>query len=300
MRSSLVSVQSMWRRASAGRRRAARRPPTAPANRPPRRRGRWRASSSRGVHGGVELHELRAGLDGALAEPAGPPPTAAGAGDPGAAAEAAWATVALSSGPIGAHERGSATPISAPRTPPRAPWASDSPVTWRTTRRCGQPIALSVPSSRVRLVTDDSVSRLAIRNAASSATIVSAPPSLPARSLASAASRSRGRRGPGSWWSRRRGSRLDPRGHAGHGVRAVGPDVQGVHPALAVRHRLELGELHVHVRGLSAERRRGEADDRERFAERDPVADPDVLARRVARVEDRLARVAGGELARPS
>ena len=66
-----------------------------------------------------------------------------------------------------------------------APWASDSPVTWRTTLRCGQPIALRVPSSRVRFVTEDSVSRLAIRNAASSATIVRAVPSLPARSFAS-------------------------------------------------------------------------------------------------------------------
>ena len=97
----------------------------------------------------------------------------------------AWATVASSSGPIAVINAAAPTPMAAPRTPPSAPWASDSPATWRTTLRCGQPIAFSVPSSRVRLVTEDSVSRLAIRKAASSATIVSAVPSLPARSLAS-------------------------------------------------------------------------------------------------------------------
>ena len=101
-------------------------------------------------------------------------------------AEAASATVAFSSGPMALTSAAPATPISAPSTPPSAPWASASPVTWRTTSRCGQPMALSVPSSRVRLVTDDRVRRPAIRNAATSPTTVSAPPSLPARSLASA------------------------------------------------------------------------------------------------------------------
>ena len=76
-------------------------------------------------------------------------------------------------------------PSAAPRSPPSTPWTSDSPVIWRTTRRCGHPSAFSVPSSRVRLATEDSVSRLAIRNAAARATIASAVPSLFDRFFAS-------------------------------------------------------------------------------------------------------------------
>ena len=296
-----LGISSPFSRCGEGRRRgaAARRAGSRALRRTGRRqvRGRWPRASAH-VHGGFELHELRAGLHGTLAEPArGPPPRRGG---PGAAAVvvAASATVAFSSGPIALTSAAPPTPISAPSTPPRAPWASASPVTWRTTSRCGQPIALSVPSSRVRLVTDESVRRPAIRNAASSPTAVSAPPSLPARSFASASEPvTRSARSwlvvvlaPGKPASIRSAS-------AGHVVRAVGPHVHGVHPPLAVGHRLELGQLHVHVRGLSAERRRGEADDREALvAERHPVADREVLAGGVARAQDHLARVAGGEV----
>ena len=71
--------------------------------------------------------------------------------------------------PDRADDRGAADPDRAPKMPPSAPCASDSPVTWRTTCRPGQPSAFSVPSSRMRFVTDESVNSEAIRNAATSA-----------------------------------------------------------------------------------------------------------------------------------
>ena len=66
-----------------------------------------------------------------------------------------------------------------------SPWISDSPVTCLTTRDWRHPSALSVPSSRTRLVTEERVSSEAIKNAASSPTISSAVPSLPVRFFAS-------------------------------------------------------------------------------------------------------------------
>ena len=77
------------------------------------------------------------------------------------------------------------TPSAIPTIPPSNPCASDSPVTCRTTSACPQPSAFSVPSSRTRFVTDESVSSEAIRNAATSPTISSAVPSLLVRFLAS-------------------------------------------------------------------------------------------------------------------
>ena len=57
------------------------------------------------------------------------------------------------------------------------PWASDSPTTCRTTSHCVQPSALSVPSSRTRLPTEESVRSTASRNAATAARMASAIPS---------------------------------------------------------------------------------------------------------------------------
>ena len=56
------------------------------------------------------------------------------------------------------------------------PWASDSPATCRTTSHCVQPSAFSVPSSRTRFPTDESVSSTASRKAAAAARISSAIP----------------------------------------------------------------------------------------------------------------------------
>src|SRR5690606_31683296 len=58
------------------------------------------------------------------------------------------------------------TPSTSPATPPISPCTTDSPATWPTTRRPLQPIALSVPSSRVRRFTPDTVNRIARPNAA--------------------------------------------------------------------------------------------------------------------------------------
>src|SRR5580704_19157778 len=61
------------------------------------------------------------------------------------------------------------------------PIATDSPITWPTTRRDFQPSALSVPNSRTRRDTADMVSKLASRNAAMSTAIASHLPRLLAR-----------------------------------------------------------------------------------------------------------------------
>ena len=175
--------QSMCRRASAGRSRAARRPPT-DAGDQARRAARARSPARRGraSTGAFERDVGRAGDDLALAEARRPPRPAGPARPPAPRTPTdAWSVrpSALTSAapPIPSDRRR--------RTPPSAPCTSDSPLTWRTTLRCGQPIAFSVPSSRMRLVTDDSVSSIAIRNDAASATIASAVPSLLARFLAS-------------------------------------------------------------------------------------------------------------------
>src|SRR5918999_1558940 len=91
--------------------------------------------------------------------------------------------------PAAPASRPPAIPIAAPRSPPSAPCTSDSAVTWRTTRRWRQPSAFSVPSSRIRFWTLDSVSRVAIRKAAARATIASAVPSFPERFSAPSSSR---------------------------------------------------------------------------------------------------------------
>ena len=76
------------------------------------------------------------------------------------------------------RERGEHTEHDPERRRRATPVASDSPATWRTTIRCVQPSAFSVPSSRTRLPTDESVSSAASRNAAAAATIESTKPRL--------------------------------------------------------------------------------------------------------------------------
>ena len=73
-------------------------------------------------------------------------------------------------------------PSTSPAMPPSSPWKSDSPATWPTTRRLRQPIALSVPNSRVRRPTPLTVSRMASANAAASTASDSQRPRLPTRS----------------------------------------------------------------------------------------------------------------------
>src|SRR5206468_1028952 len=69
--------------------------------------------------------------------------------------------------------------------PPNTPMPSVSMSTWRTTIVLGHPMARSVPISRTRLATDDSVSSTAMAKAAISTITPRAPPSRLARFLAS-------------------------------------------------------------------------------------------------------------------
>ncbi len=72
-------------------------------------------------------------------------------------------------------------PIARPATPPIRPCTTDSPATWPTTRPLLQPIALSVPSSRVRRLTPDTVNRIARPKAPASTMTLSQVPSVPIR-----------------------------------------------------------------------------------------------------------------------
>ena len=82
-----------------------------------------------------------------------------------------------------------------------------------------------------------------------------------------------------------------------HVVGAFGPHIDRVHAALAIGELLQLRELHVHIRGLAAERRLCDPDHGERLAaELDGVTDREPVTRGVALVEDRLARGARSEV----
>ena len=121
----------------------------------------------------------------------------------------------------------------------------------------------------MRLLTEESVSSEAIRNAATSATIASAVPSLPERFLASASEPpTRSARSAAVVTEAPASVALDPLRDRGDVVGRVGPHLDGVDPALAVGELLQLRELHVDVGGLAAERRAREADDRELLAAR--------------------------------
>ena len=142
----------MVRRASAGRSRAARRPPTAPARTPPDHRERDGGEDQAEAERGAELDDVVE--PGVLTAPWPKGPEA----EAGARFEAE-ATVALRSIPMASIAKAPAIPRSTPRAPPSRPCSSDSPVTCRTTRLCDQPTAFSVPSSRMRFATEESVSR---------------------------------------------------------------------------------------------------------------------------------------------
>ena len=167
--------------------------------------------------------------------------------------------------------------------------------TWRTTWRCGQPIAFSVPSSRMRLVTEESVEQAAIRNAATQRRRSSAPCRACRR---------------GSW---RRQRAADAVGevcggrHRGAVERALDPlldrgDVVGrrrrARGAVFTRpSRSEssgAGELQVDVGGLAAERRRARPTTVERLPLELDASSPTLMPSRlrVGGVERRLAGVA--------
>ena len=146
------------RRASAGRRRAARQPPNAPAMRPPSTASPIAIAMTRDRHGCVE-HDLGGG-----ARSIERPGRRSRRRRP--ARIAAWPATRVrprrASGRrrcrrcVGAMRLTTQMPTSPstrPAAPPMSPCTSDSPATCPTMRRFDQPIALSVPNSRVRRVT---------------------------------------------------------------------------------------------------------------------------------------------------
>ena len=206
--------------------------------------------------------------------------------------------LAVSVGPKAPIAAATAMPRTTPRRPPRTPWASDSPTTWRTTSHCVQPSAFSVPSSRTRLPTDESVRSTASRKAATAASTASAVPS---RFERLAASTSEPLIESATCFalatSRPRIERLDLLLHLADGGAVLGPDEQDVDGALLAREHLELRQRDVDVGRLAAERRPDEPDDGERRAvEVELRADLQVLPARVRAREQRL--VGAGALAR--
>ena len=97
--------------------------------------------------------------------PNGPPPR------PGVVA-ACDCTVASSVQSAAFRAKAMAAPTSAPTMPPMRPCTVASPDTCRTNWLGDQPTDLRVPSSRVRLLTEDSVRRVAINTAATSPTMI--------------------------------------------------------------------------------------------------------------------------------
>ena len=144
------------------------------------------------------------------------------------------------------------------------PWASDSPITWRTTSHCVQPSALSVPSSRTRLPTDESVRSTASRNAATAASIGERRPE-PLREARCVDERAADRVGDllGARDLRPRVERLDLLLHVADRRSVLGPHEEDVDGALLAREHLELRQGDVDVGRLAAERRPDEADDGE-------------------------------------
>src|SRR5439155_25398949 len=143
--------------ASAGRSRAARSAPAPPASKPPASASPNPISSTVAAIGAVSATwsvTVRALSAPSPNAPWSPPPVDEVAASVGANAPMAAVT---------------AMPSASPSTPPATPWTNDSPTTWRTTCRCVQPSAFSVPSSRTRFPTDASVRSAASRNAANAA-----------------------------------------------------------------------------------------------------------------------------------
>ena len=179
-----------------------------------------------------------------------------------------------------------------PKTPPRMPCASDSPAIWRTTIRCVQPSAFSVPSSRTRLPTDESASSAASRNAATAA-IDREREAEVVREVRRVDERAADLVGD---VLRARDLRLRQRcldlllarcATSSSTRRAHEHDVR---EALLVRERLQLLQRQVDVGALTAERRADETDDRERRAVQVELrADLQRVLRGVGRRDERLA-----------
>src|SRR3984957_17790257 len=176
------AAQAILDSASAGRRRAARQPPKAPATRPPRtarptaRRIAVRVTGADRCTATVEAASAAARvkpaprapapLGGKFPPPKPPPPPPKRAAPPGVALPVVLPREALSEPEKRSTSWAPTKPRATPTTPPTTPMAMDSPMTWPTTRRERQPRALRVPNSRMRRDTADMVSRLASRNAA--------------------------------------------------------------------------------------------------------------------------------------
>ena len=177
------------------------------------------------------------------------------------------------------------------------PCASDSPAICRTTSPCVQPSAFSVPSSRMRLPTDESASSAASRNAATAATIESTSPRLFERFFASTSE-------PLIWSATSFELATCACGSAvsiafctlpTDELFAARTRTTLASPCLA-RELLQLLERQVDVGALAAERRADEPDDRERRPVQVELrADLQAVLRRVGAGDERFAAAGGGE-----
>src|SRR5215218_8058543 len=157
------------RSASAGRRREARHPPTAPAMSPPSTASPIAIATTPNVMGAFSTTSVVAPSASTL-EPNGPDAVAPSA-PPGPATSTGPPVLPALPPRVGAMRFTTQMPTSpstSPAAPPMSPCTSDSPATWPTTRPFDQPIAFNVPNSRVRRVTPCTVKRIAMRNAATS------------------------------------------------------------------------------------------------------------------------------------
>src|ERR1700733_12808099 len=166
-------------RASAGRSRAARQPPNAPAISPPRI-ARPTARMITAIVTGACRCSVTVPAGRAAFENAPRPPT--GRAPPGVAEPVVLlARLAVSGDENLLTSATPAKPRPTPITPPTMPIAAAPPLTGKRILRLFQPSAFSVPNSRIRRVTAAIVSRLARKNEAMSTAIASHLPRLFAR-----------------------------------------------------------------------------------------------------------------------
>src|SRR6266542_2582238 len=149
--------------ASAGRSRAARSAPAVPASKPPASASPKPSASRDAVSGASSETDVVAVRESASPRPksASPPPVV---------------VLALRFGPSTPTRPAAAIPRPTPTRPPTTPVARHSATICRTTSRCDQPSAFSVPIFRTRLPTEKSVRSTARRNAAAAATSASTSP----------------------------------------------------------------------------------------------------------------------------
>src|SRR3984957_20191159 len=189
--------QATLDRASAGRSRAARQPPNAPAISPPRIARPTAKMITAIVTGAcrcsVTVPAVRAAFENAPRKGLFPPPVPL-VGNPPPPPPPNWrappgvaepvvllARLAVSGDEDLLTSATPAKPRPTPITPPTMPIATASPITWKTILRLFQPSAFSVPNSRIRRVTAAIVSRRARKNEAMSTAIASHLPRLFAR-----------------------------------------------------------------------------------------------------------------------